>query len=78
MCAGYGATAPFPSLELLSVAGAMPSSLRLGPGAVALVTRLAPFPITLLGLVYSRDLGEEPGINVASAQKNTRAILTLT
>ena len=32
MCAGYGGTAPFPSLELLSVAGAMPSSLRLGPG----------------------------------------------
>ena len=42
MCAGYGGTASFPSLELLSVARAMPSSLRLGPGVVALVTRLAP------------------------------------
>ena len=34
-CVGYGGTAPSPSLEVLDVATAMPSKLRLGPGAVA-------------------------------------------
>ena len=32
---GYGGTAPSPSLELLAVATAMASQLRLGYGAVA-------------------------------------------
>ena len=40
---GYGGTAPFPSLELLSVAGAMPSSLRLGPGGCGARNAAAPF-----------------------------------
>ena len=48
-CVGYGGTAPSPSLELLDVATAMPSKLRLGYGAVALQRGPPPFPITLLG-----------------------------
>ena len=40
---GYGGTAPSPSSELLTVATAMASSLLLGPGAVARVTRTAVF-----------------------------------
>ena len=41
MLVGCGGTAPSPLLELLTVATAMASSLRLGPGAVASATRPA-------------------------------------
>ena len=46
---GCGGTAPSPSLELLDVAMARPSKLRLGYGAVAPQRGPHPFPITLLG-----------------------------
>ena len=48
-CVGCGGTAPSPSLELLDVATAMPSKLRLGYRAVAPQRGPPPFPITLLG-----------------------------
>ncbi len=57
---GCGGTAPSPSLELLGVATAMPSKLRLGSEAVAPQRGPPPFPIPLLEGRYriESELGE--------------------